>query len=830
MASEREDPYRREYREKMLLGSEHAPGGVFLYFADGDEEIIHVNQYIIDLFECESVDEFLEHTHGSFKGFVYADDIDASENSIWGQVDAHDNYGHIYYRIKTKSGKLVNVDGYGRLIEEYDGPGSRPVFYVFIMKIEQGGSVDWLTGLPDMARFLKLVQLEVDALFERGEQPAVLALDLIGLKAYNMKYGRDAGDRLLQAFAEVLRRHFGGETCSRFAEDHFYAFTSSKMLRQQVDGLFGDFKTHPDMPTLPIRAGVYVLDPDDDVAADAVDRAKIACDADRKTWGSHIVWFNDEMREEERLRIHVLEHVDEAIENKWIRPYYQAIVRSATCNLCGEEALARWHDPEYGMLTPDRFIPELEEAGLLSRVDLHIVDCVIADFAKRRAEGVGIVPVSVNFSHRDLGQVDIADEVSKRMDAAGVPHELLRIEFTESAVTANPGLLKRQIGKLREAGFEVWIDDYGSGFSSPNTLQEFDFDLIKLAMEVVGRAASERERTVIGSVVQMAARLGMGILAEGVETKEMAAFLKSAGCGMLQGYHFSRPLPLEDVVEHFKSGIGIAREDLREADYWTSVDKVNLTELAMGDARWETDEHHGMEYPCGVLEVRDGEWRVLRSYGTYWKFLEEVGFIPKGESTLRAVPFVSELDNEFLAAVGKCAASGRWAEIASHLEYGRGLHYHVRPVATCEHADAYVVASSPAVLGRGLGVYGDVPVSYAVFRAVIDEGSDEVEDVTVVFANDMYCAWIGKSREDIVGKSYLAVFPNASEKWLSYCRRAVMLGEAIRDVIYSPSIDKLLVVNMAPASVEGCCSCSCTVIDESVFARVKGESESRRSL
>ena len=515
MVSAKENPYRREYREKMLLNSEHAPGGVMVYYADGDEEIIHVNQYIVDLFECESVDEFLELTHGSFKGFVYSDDIDASEDSIWGQISTHDSFDHIYYRIKTKSGELVNVDDYGRLIEHRDGPDSRSVFHVFIMKIERGGSVDWLTGLPDMARFLQLAQLGVDALFERGEQPAVLALDLIGLKAYNMKYGREAGDQLLLAFAESLRKHFGGETCSRFAEDHFYAFASSKMLRQRVDGLFDDFKHHSDIPTLPIRVGAYVLDPEDDLAADAVDRAKIACDTDRKTWYSHIVWFSDAMREEEKLRIHVLEHVGEAIEHGWIRPHYQAIVRSSTCNLCGEEALARWIDPDFGMLTPDRFIPVLENAGMLHLVDLHIVDCVVADFAKKKAAGVEIVPVSVNFSHRDLRVVDIAEEVSKRTDAAGVPHELLRIEFTESATSAYPDLLRTQIKKLHEAGFEVWIDDFGSGFSSPNTLQEFDFDLIKLAMEVVGHASSKRERTVIASEVQMATLLGMGILAEG---------------------------------------------------------------------------------------------------------------------------------------------------------------------------------------------------------------------------------------------------------------------------------------------------------------------------
>jgi EAL domain-containing protein (putative c-di-GMP-specific phosphodiesterase class I) len=697
------------------------------------------------------------------------------------------------------------------------------------MKIEQGGSVDWLTGLPDMARFLKLAQLGVNAIFERGERPAVLALDLIGLKAYNMKYGRDAGDRLLQAFAEILRKHFGGETCSRFAEDHFYAFAPSMMLRQRIDGLFEDFRYHPDMPTLPIRVGAYVLDPGDDVAAIAIDRAKIACDADRKTWHSHIVWFSDEMREEERLRIHVLERLDEAIDNKWIRPYYQAIVRSATCDLCGEEALARWQDPDFGMLTPNMFVPVLEEAGLLHRVDLHMVDCVLADFAKKRAAGVGIVPVSVNFSHRDLELIDIAEEVSSRADAANVPHELLRIEFTESAATANPHLLSLQISKLHEAGFEVWLDDFGSGFSSPNTLQEFDFDLIKLSMEVVGRASSKRERTVIISEVQMATRLGMGIIAEGVETEEMAVFLKNVGCNMLQGYFFSRPQSLVGVINHVERETAFDREDLREKDYWDSVSRVNLGELSSGDIRWDTDEYHGTEFPCGVLEVRDGRWRVLRANSSYREFLTEVGFIPRWESDLHAIPFRGEMDEEFLIAVSKCKASRGWVEIVSHLEYATGLHYHVRPVATTEHADAYVVASSPAVLGRGLGVYGDVPVSYAVFRVVTDEGNSKAEDVTIVFASDMYCEWVGKDRAAIVGKSYREMFPNASAKWLSYCKRAALKGETVRSVIYSPSIDRLLVMIMAPTGIEGCCSCSCIVVDEDDVASAAEERTSYRS-
>ena len=134
----------------------------------------------------------------------------------------------------------------------------------------------------------------------------------------------------------MIRRHFGSEACSRFGEDHFYAYASAEGLEEKLEKLFADFAETEERKVLPIRTGVYVCDPDDDIVSVGLDRAKIACDLDRVTWQSHAQWYSDELREAAQLRIRVLEYVDQAIAEGWIRPHYQAIVRSATGAVCGE--------------------------------------------------------------------------------------------------------------------------------------------------------------------------------------------------------------------------------------------------------------------------------------------------------------------------------------------------------------------------------------------------------------------------------------------------------------------------------------------------------------
>ncbi len=678
----------------------------------------------------------------------------------------------------------------------------------------QHSSVDWLTGLPSMARFHELARAASASIRENGDQPVAVALDLVGMKSYNTQYSREEGDKLLCVFADVLSEHFGAEACSRFAEDHYYAFMPSQQVDGVFEALFADFQVANEGRVLPVRAGAYVCDPEDDIVAVGFDRAKIACDLDRKTWESRVTWFNDDMRAAAKLRIHVLAHVDQAIEDGWVRPFYQAIVRSATGNVCGEEALARWLDPEYGELHPDQFIPVLEEAGLLQKLDMYIVDCVIEDIGKKRSEGVPVVPVSVNISLRDLGRLNIAEEVSSKADASNMPHNLLRIEFTESASFGEPERFRSQVEGLRNAGFQVWMDDFGSGYSSLNTLQEYSFDLIKLDMAFIRDIHNEKANDIVAGVVQVAKKLGVGTLAEGVENEEQALFLEGVGCDMLQGFFYSHPLPLEVVADHALRGLGIERESLTEASYWNAVGAVDLIDpVAHVDGR-AVDGTPLSEFPAGVMELRHGIWNVLRANRSFRDFLDRGGILPNSRSSLKANPIESDIDEEFVAAAARCDGSGMWERIGGHLEYGTGLQFYVRQVASSSEASAYALATVPTMLGTALGSYGDVPVGYAVFRVFLDETGTKVVDTEYVYANAFYCEWTKAEQGSLTGRSFLEVNGSESVEWFPYCYRAAVLGESVQDTIFSLEVGHWLNFSIAPSPVEGCCVFAFTIADE----------------
>lgn len=799
------------YEEQFLMESSYAPGGIVIYYADGDKEIVHVNQYVVDLFECDSVDDFLDYVGGSFRNCVCEDDIDAIENSIWGQVENRNGFDHVFYRIRTKTGRLVVVSDFGRLT--HDELHDRPLFQVFVSKVSSTSTMDWLTSLPSMMRFHELARMGTAKMFDNGERPVAIAFDIMGMKSFNTRFGRDEGDRLLCAFADVLRGQFGNEACSRFAEDHFYAFSVEDGIEQRIERIFDDYHNADFERVPPLRVGIYALDAGDDIVAVGFDRAKLACDLDRKTWKSHYEWFTDEMRTAARLRSHVINNLDQAIAEGWIRPYYQAIVRATTGDICNEEALARWDDPEFGMLMPNQFIPDLEDAGLLHKLDMHIVDCVIEDMLTKRKQGVSVVPVSMNFSLRDLLQLDLTQEIAARADAAGIPRGLLRIELTESVASSNPDSLREQLEAMHAAGFEVWMDDFGSGYSSLNTLQEFDFDLIKLDMGFLRGTQGPKQRVILAGVVQAAGKLGVGTLAEGVECAEQAAFLESIGCDMLQGYFCAMPHDLQSIIGHSHGPNDYHREPYAEKAYWSSVSLLSLTDLAESDEK-AVDWAPVTEYPACVIECRSGTWRILRSNRPCREFLDSVGVLSLEASDLVANPAECDMDKKFCDAAERSRESGTWEHVGGPWEYGSGYQFYTRSAVSTAGADSFMLVGVPTMLGSSLGAYGDVPVAYAVLRLIFNEDRSEAVDGEYVYANDMYCEMSGVDPNEIVGKRYLKTVTNGSPMWLPYCYRALKENRRVHDMAYGPEFGHWLSFYVAPTPMEDCFVFACALADD----------------
>lgn len=274
-------------------------------------------------------------------------------------------------------------------------------------------------------------------------------------------------------------------------------------------------------------------------------------------------------------RAYVLANFDRALREGHIKVSFQPIVRSFTKKFCNSEALARWEAPDFdGNLRPDFFVRVLEEAHLVHKLDLFVLMEVARVLRYELDQGIPTVPISVNFSRLDFTLADIPEAVSRVVEAYDLPPHLICIEITETALINDPTPLREAINTLRDAGFQVWLDDFGSGYSSLNVLKDFGLDEVKLDIEFL-RDYGEQSQRAIAAIVSMAHELGLHTLAEGVETEEQAEFLISIGCEKMQGYFFAKPMYLNAAVSYPEQR-AIAAETPREERLFTGMKPVNM--------------------------------------------------------------------------------------------------------------------------------------------------------------------------------------------------------------------------------------------------------------
>lgn len=411
---------------------------------------------------------------------------------------------------------------------------------------------DFLTGLPNMSYFFELASHGREEIINSGEKPCMLFFDLCGMKGFNQKYSFAEGDKLLTECARMLSKCFGRHNCGRFAGDHFCAFTSVTGMENKLEKILDEVKDLNEGRSLPVRIGVYI--PIDKIVAPSIacDRAKRACDAVRNNYYSCISYFDKEMLKASEEKEYIVTNLDKALEEGWIKVFYHPIIRAANGKVSDEEALARWEDPKHGMIMPSVFVPILEDARLIYKLDLYVAQKVIEKVKIQIERGIFIGQQSINISRTDFYICDIVDELTKLVDEAKIPRQILTIEITESSIGVDVEYMKGQIERFHELGYKVWMDDYGNGYSSPELLQEIHFDTIKLDMQFMRRFnEGDSSKIIMTELIKMACALGIETVAEGVETLEQVEFLKEVGCTKLQGYHYTEPLSIEKLFERF---------------------------------------------------------------------------------------------------------------------------------------------------------------------------------------------------------------------------------------------------------------------------------------
>lgn len=543
---------------------------------------------------------------------------------------------------------------------------------------------DYLTGLPTINHFFYLCDTNFyPKSVEKGETPVMLFFDMSGMKHYNAKYSFAEGDKLIHAFARLLAQTFGSDCCSRFGMDRFCAYTNDKDLEDRLWKFFSDCEGINGGKSIPVRVGIYSKDIEVCGASFACDRAKMACDSSRTKYLSHFTWFDKSMLDDAEKRQYIVNNIDRAIAENWIKVYYQPIIRAANGRVCDEEALSRWIDPERGFLSPADFIPILENANLAYKLDLFVLEEVLKKLEAQVKAGLYIAPNSVNLSRSDFDACDIVQEVNKRVVASKIPPSKITIEITESILGSDFEYMKSQIKRFQELGFNVWIDDFGSGYSSLEVLHDVKFNLIKFDMKFMQNFdTSERSKIMLSGLIKIAAELGIETVCEGVETEEQVEFLKEIGCTKLQGYYYCKPIPLEEILDRYDKGVQIGFENPDESEYYASIGRINLYNLSVITNSNEDNYRNVFNTPpMVIIECDKKEARAVRGNKSYRLFakkhfgrriLEHGVNIQKAENRRAAL---------FVEAVQKCKQSAAPLIIDYHLESGENVHIYLRRIS-----------------------------------------------------------------------------------------------------------------------------------------------------
>ena len=516
---------------------------------------------------------------------------------------------------------------------------------------------DDLTGLPNQRYFFSLAEAERTALLDAGKRPIMLYFNLVGMKHFNRQYGFGEGDQLIREVAGILSRHFGELSTSRFGQDHFAAVTDDERLEERLAEVFEECRSANGGRTLPVSVGIYPDSLEVVGASAACDRAKYACDRRRGSYISGYCYFDKCMVKQIETVRYIINHLDRALEERWIQVYYQPIVRAVNSKVCDEEALSRWVDPDRGFMSPDEFITALEDSGLIYKLDLYVLDRVLEKMKVLEDAGLPVVPHSINLSRSDFDACDIVEEIRKRVDAAGFNRDRITIEITESVIGRDFDFMKTQVERFQELGFPVWMDDFGSGYSSLDVLQSISFNLLKFDMSFLRKLdEGENGKIILTELMKMATALGVDTICEGVETEEQKCFLQEIGCSKLQGYYFCRPIPLSELLQRYEKDEQIGYENPEESGYFEAISRVNLFDLAaIASEEDGTFQNIFDAIPMGVMEIKDDKAKFIRTNRAYRDFMMRFfGFdLAERTSNYDAAPDVGA-GSSFMRLVREC--------------------------------------------------------------------------------------------------------------------------------------------------------------------------------
>ncbi len=489
----------------------------------------------------------------------------------------------------------------------------RSQFYL-ISEMKHAYEHDTLTDLYNRNSFFDMTRKLLDEYPDR--RFALVRFDINKFHVFNSYWGEEEGNRLLRFVADYMRlgsKNVEPCTYARINADAFCICEpyDEQEISAQVDSIRKALQEYNRDYLIEPCFGVYVIeDPAMNIVA-MLELATLASKECKSKYMTYIEYYKPDMSDKVLQEQGIVNDMQQALDEGQFVVYLQPKYNLTTEKPYGAEALIRWKHPEKGFLSPGLFIPVFERNGFIGKVDFYMWESVCQLLRKWLDQGLDPAPVSVSMSRVNLYNPNLVELLTGLVKKYDIPISLLNLELTESAYMENPGVMENMIHRLQDAGFTIFMDDFGSGYSSLNTLKNIPVDVLKIDMAfLVGNTSLGRNECILASVIRMAGWLEIPVVMEGVETAEQVDFLKSVGCGYVQGYYFARPMPVEDYE---KLVYGVRQEpvkllsenhEIMSRTIWSSSPQLNLL-------------FNSIKMPAAIYEVGDNEFSALRVNKSY---------------------------------------------------------------------------------------------------------------------------------------------------------------------------------------------------------------------
>ncbi len=421
--------------------------------------------------------------------------------------------------------------------------------------------IDTLTGAKSMMYFINKAWLLIHNLMDLRREIGIIYFDVVDFKIFNERYGFTEGDNFLKSFAETLKLSFednSNSLISRFSDDHFVVLTYLSDIENKINRIALIIKSNWGKR---IKAGIYKYNSvddnerNDDGISLLCDYARLACQSIKNVPGELFRYYDEEFTKEHEKKVRIINKFDEVLQNREIKVFYQPIVDVKTRKITHFEALARWIDSEAkdGFLKPDEFIPVLEEHRRIYDMDLFVLEQIARDLHENLSKpGFKPYPISMNISWMDFVLTPMIDRIEKILKDYDIDKKYICFEIKEAAFNERTDVVKQKILLMKDSGFKVWLDNFGTGAFPLRQMDEYNLDLIKIDISFMQKFyTNSKIHSMLSNLVSGSKGMGVKCLAQGVENEGQFKSLKEAGFDKAQGYLFGQALPLDKAMKAY---------------------------------------------------------------------------------------------------------------------------------------------------------------------------------------------------------------------------------------------------------------------------------------